>query len=235
MENADYIFFECGLYKKVLQKSIPATVNTGILYLCKEQSENAEKLIEQILQRPITDKKKISFSYLGSISHIIDMEGICRVLENIHAHGIITEIHIIGIGGNEKEFIEKLEKTQTKVYMHGAVYDEIEKIKLLANTDFGFNMMKNTVKVGLTTKSVDYFSMGIPIINNIKEDTWSLVEKYQAGFNVDNSNLEILSELIMRADISEMKWNAKRVYEENFTEKHFLKTVSQALKFSEII
>ena len=57
-------------------------------------------------------------------------------------------------------------------------------------------MMKSTVEVGLTMKSVSYFQLGLPIINNIKGDTWNLIKEYDAGINiVENQNIfEAMSE-----------------------------------------
>ena len=50
--------------------------------------------------------------------------------------------------------------------------------------------MKNEVCVGLTMKSIDYLSFGLPIINNIPFDTWNIVNKYNCGINIDSFNLD---------------------------------------------
>lgn len=41
--------------------------------------------------------------------------------------------------------------------------------------------MKDNVCVGLTMKSIDYFQHGLPIINNIQEDTTEIVKQYKVG------------------------------------------------------
>jgi hypothetical protein len=47
--------------------------------------------------------------------------------------------------------------------------------------------MKELVQVNLTLKSVKYFSNGVPIINDIKFDTWDVVEKYEIGINISKN------------------------------------------------
>jgi hypothetical protein len=43
-------------------------------------------------------------------------------------------------------------------------------------------------------KSVDYFCYGLPIINNIPGDTWTLVEQYDAGVNVGEATETLSAE-----------------------------------------
>ena len=50
--------------------------------------------------------------------------------------------------------------------------------------------MKTTVNVGMTMKSLDYFSFGIPIINNIRGDISKLVQDENIGFNIEESNIK---------------------------------------------
>ena len=52
--------------------------------------------------------------------------------------------------------------------------------------------MKDSVKVGLTIKSIDYFCYGLPIINTIKGDTWEIIEQKQVGINYFNDEKLLL-------------------------------------------
>lgn len=47
--------------------------------------------------------------------------------------------------------------------------------------------MKESVVVGFTMKSLDYLRNGLLLLNNIHNDTWQLVEKYDIGINVGSS------------------------------------------------
>lgn len=189
---ADHIFTECGLYNRKLEKVLDLS-KTSTLYLYKQQSEEEKNLVKQVIagregQLNGTRNKNISFAYLGSINNIVDIEGICSVLASFKGQGLGILVEVIGDGESREEFIRELKKTGARVNYHGAVYDEKEKIKILAPCDFAFNMMKETSQVGLTIKSMDYISYGLPLINNIKGDTWGLVEKYGIGINIGKNS-----------------------------------------------
>lgn len=197
LETADHVFTECKLYQKKLRNVLDPN-RTSTLYLYKEQSEEEQELVERIIfekENEIANikRKRISFAYLGSINSIIDIDGICDVLNKFHRNGVLTTIEVVGDGKSRDKFLDSLCGTGSEVHYHGAVYDEMEKIRILASCDFAFNMMKDTVSVGLTIKSIDYISYGLPLINNIKGDTWKLVEKYGIGVNTDENPMKIMT------------------------------------------
>ena len=43
-------------------------------------------------------------------------------------------------------------------------------MKIINQCHYALNIMKKDVCVGMTMKSLDYFSFGIPIVNNIEGD-----------------------------------------------------------------
>ena len=87
--------------------------------------------------------------------------------------------------------------------------------------------MKDSVEVGLTTKSLEYFSMGIPLINNIRGDTWDIVEEYGAGINYRDLSY-VLSEIQNEGD--ELRDNALKCYSELFTPDVFRKKFCEAME-----
>jgi glycosyltransferase involved in cell wall biosynthesis len=140
-----------------------------------------------------SDPETFTAVYLGSMNHIIDIEGIRAVLRQLQTK-INVRLHIIGDGESREKFLKALEEDQIDYEYHGLVYDEAEKTRIFARCDCGINMMKNSVCVGLTMKSVDYFCYGLPIINNIPGDTWTLVEQYDAGVNVGEATETLSAE-----------------------------------------
>ena len=79
--------------------------------------------------------------------------------------------------------------------------------------------MKTSVLVGLTTKSIDYVSAGLPLLNNIKGDTYDLVKRYGIGFNLEDKLSDRDVESIAFAtdiDYNRMRQNAVKVFNENF-------------------
>ena len=69
---------------------------------------------------------------------------------------------------------------------HGAIYNTGEKLAIMNRCHFGLNIMKSSVCVGLTMKSVDYFRCGLPIINNIPADTKDLVAEQGIGLQLED-------------------------------------------------
>ncbi len=183
IKSADHVFTECKLYQEKLNYVIDAD-KTTTLHLFKEQTEEERKLVQDLISKAKTDDI-IRFAYLGSMNNIIDIDGICSVLDWCIKAGKKCELHAIGDGENKEKFEAAVKRIGCKSYFYGPMFDELEKIRLLAPCDFAFNMMKGDVAVGLTIKSIDYFSYGLPIINNIKGDTWKLIESEKIGINVD--------------------------------------------------
>ena len=69
--------------------------------------------------------------------------------------------------------------------------------------------------IGLTVKSIDYFEHGLPVINNIKGDTWSMIDKYNVGINISNERN------LVGKTIIDMRKNNKHIY--NLYNKNFTK------------
>ncbi|MCR5205021.1 MAG: hypothetical protein K6E47_08180 [Lachnospiraceae bacterium] len=182
---ADYVFTECDLYQEKL-KGVLDSLKTTTLYLYKEQSEEERRLVQEIISKEKTDDVT-RFAYLGSMNNIIDIGGICAVIQSFVAAGNLCELHAIGDGESREKFEGAVRKTGCQTHFYGLIFDELEKIKTLAVCDYAFNIMKNDITVGLTIKSIDYLSYGLPLINNIKGDTWELVEKENIGINTESA------------------------------------------------
>lgn len=223
VEKADFIFTECNYYQSRLR--LTTSINVETLYLFKNRTENEMKLIMKILNNKITDVGKIKFAYVGSMNHIIDIDQISKTIRVFVEQGYVTELHAIGDGESKSLFENSVEQTGCKCFFYGRIFDEFEKIKILSPCDYAFNMMKNTSEVGLTIKSIDYLSMGLPLLNNIKGDTWDFVERNHIGVNVDDSMdwQRNLKSVISKNEII-------NYYLRNFTREVFLNTLSKSLK-----
>ncbi len=218
VQVADYVFTECNLYQEKLKYVLNAD-RVSTLYLFKEQTEHEKKLVEKIIKNKETKDKKIKFAYLGSMNNIIDINGICSVIRVFSDWGYEPELYAIGDGENKEVFQTTVDAIGCKTFFYGFVFDEIEKIKILAPCDYAFNMMKDSLEVGLTIKSIDYLSYGLPLINNIKGDTWEMVEK--EGIGVNTANLEVTNLLSVKNhfDIMDFFFHkfSKKAYIENIS------------------
>lgn len=218
LDAADYVFSECNLFLKVMDKLNNSKFQT--LLWAKNDT-----LVKSF---PSLDTTCVNLCYLGSINNIIDINLISALVQKI-SHYKPCKVHIIGAGEKKKEFMQSIEAYCLNIIDHGILYDRDEKQRVFDQCDFGLNIMKDSVCIGLTMKSLDYFMGQLPIINTIPEDTSILLEKYQMGFNIDKSKIDEIAKKICHLDKEEnlkMRLQTRKAYEENFTKDIFFKKLS---------
>jgi glycosyltransferase involved in cell wall biosynthesis len=224
---ADVVITECKLYQKKLKPCLK-NMKTNTLYLTKEASKfDAAQDVNFII-----DEESINICYLGSINNIIDIALITKLLSAINKYKPVM-LYIIGDGENRKQFICALQRINIKVIFLGKIFDEEKKRAIFEKCSFGLNMMKKTVCVGLTLKSIDYFQAGIPVLNNIKADTEIIVEQYDIGFNVNDDNFEEVAVKVANINLDEllaMKNRTRQVFNKLFSLAEFNKNLGVILK-----
>lgn len=214
LKYADFIITECNLYQDALQKSLVDSKYKTI-YLAKNNIE--------VIKNPEISEDHIHLAYLGSINNIIDIIQIKKIIKIFKEIKQVT-VHIVGDGENRERLIDSVKSSGANVMYYGKIYDPQEKQKIFDKCHFGLNIMKETVCVGLTMKSIDYFQHGLPIINNIPADTSNIVKKYGIGINMTDD--EALKKKIRKIEWSEaffltMKEKTYDVYTEMFSAESF--------------
>ena len=202
---ADALVSECDLYQDILSKEYAGDIKT-IRWCRDSRVKNNDLKI---------DDDKLSLVYIGSINNIISIEILSSVISNIDMPVVL---HVIGEGENRYNFVNVLSRNCEVIY-HGAIRDEKQKAKIFDMCHAGVNIYRDNLYIGLTVKCIDYFEHGLPIINNIKGDTYSMVEKYGVGINVDENTKVDGKKLI------KMRKNNKYIYDfynDNFTKKVFV-------------
>ena len=81
---------------------------------------------------------------------------------------------------------------------------------------FGLNIMKSSVCVGLTMKSVDYFRHGLPIINTIPGDTAELIRTRGIGVQLTEDCHSQIAALSTQ-DLLDMRSNVAKTFHEIFS------------------
>lgn len=211
---ADLVLTECRLYQELLgMDSNPDVKRKAVMYWPKEREPEGKPVFSP-------DRDRLHIGYLGSINHIIDMELIAEILDKVNRKKPVL-VHVIGDGEKREVFLEMLRGRGISTEYHGAVYDEEIKRQILEKCSFGINMMKETVQVGLTMKSIDYFCFGMPLINNIKGDTWDLVERYGIGVNCPREAADQSAEKILEISeaLQKKRGLIRELYGQLFTEK----------------
>lgn len=214
LQCADAVVTECDLYQTILTGICkPQKMHT--LYLGRKNAESNS--------RPQPPSDRIALCYLGSINNIIDIPCIEQIVGNIKGD---VELHIIGDGENRQELIDRASGAGANVIYHGKIYDSEGKQQIMDQCHFGLNIMKDNVFVGLTMKSIDYFGYGLPIINNIKGDTWEFVKNKNIGINLFDTETDC-SALIELSNQS--RECVPSFFSEHFTEAAFKKRVGEIL------
>lgn len=215
LEIADIIITECNLYHEKLPQNLKNKLRT--IYLARE--------IKDFTSNLNLPNNKMALCYLGSINNIIDILAIANLIRNIEKY-IPVELHIIGDGENREELISSCKAAGATVIYHGKIYDKLDKQKIFDSCHYGLNIMKKSVFVGLTMKSIDYFEAGLPILNNIQGDTWDYITDYYIGYNIDFTidYKKIISYRI------EMRKQTRNFYEEVFGIDKFNKNVKKVIE-----
>lgn len=214
LNSADQIVTECNLYHEKLPRNINRS-KVHTLYLARRKGK-----FNPNLKVP---EDKIALCYLGSINNIIDISVIVNIIEQIVQYKPV-ELHVIGDGEKRDIFIKNCENAGAIVIYHGKVYEEDEKQKIFDSCHYGLNIMKDSVFVGLTMKSMDYFEAGLPIINNIHGDTWDYIEKYGIGINYRGN---IINDLKLGNDYERDK--VRTFFEENLSTESFEKKMKSII------
>lgn len=146
LKKADYIITEFNLYQEVLKDKLSG-IKTTTMYLARKN--------KNVNSNPNLETDTIDLCYLGSINNIIDIEKIKLIIKEINEFKPVT-LHIIGNGESKKDLINKVIDVGATVKYYGKIYDIKKKQEIFDKCHFGLNIMKESVCVGLTMKSIDY-------------------------------------------------------------------------------
>lgn len=223
LKEADYVFLECGYYRKLLSPYLQNNKNS-VLYLCR-----------QTLTEPIRyeyNKNELSLCYLGSINNIFDLDFTLLLLKELNIRRKIV-IHIIGDGEKREQFLNLLKCNGLHYIYYGTLFDAQIKRQIFSKCHFGLNLYKVGSAIGLTMKSLDYFQAGLPIISKNIYDTRQLIKHYHSGFDLTNENQDkIINDILA---INENNWNLMhdntiKMFDEVFSDTICLKKLREVFR-----
>lgn len=210
LKYADIVITECRYYCEKLQSFLKNKKTAVIPWLKRYRPWNSIFENEDLsLSNTAEGRSVIRLCYLGAINNIIDISQISQLIRGLREHCQV-ELHVIGLGEQKERFLKESETSGAQVFDYGPIYDENEKQRIMDFCDFGLNIMRDIVCVGLSMKSIDYMAAGLPVINNLPGDSHSLVETNKIGVNWPASTEEILE---FRADRKKIR----RLFETNFS------------------
>jgi len=223
LSKADLVLTECDLFRNKLQPYLKNTPNQT-LYLCHPGATT-----EAVTERP--QQEALQLCYLGSINNIIDIPAIAALIGHVQKRRPVV-LHIIGDGETRDALIHAVEETGATVQFHGKIYDAAQKQAIFDLCDFGLNIMKDSVFVGLTMKSLDYFAGGLPIINSIEGDTQELVQTKGIGIHLDRAHPELTAKQLAELSGPEnqkMRQATLAVFRQYFSREVFSDTLKDLI------
>lgn len=216
--HADLLITECELYQKKLELN-RLGIPVHVAYWPQEDYGDSPIMVP--------DSDPLRFLYLGSINNIIDIDAILRLL--VHTKKCQNvELQVVGDGEKREQFLAHLDESGIPYQFHGYVYEHEKLREIAAQCHWGINMMKPSVQIGLTMKAVSYFELGLPVVNNIKGDTWDFVAQRCAGINVENVDTD-LATCLSGQNSNCMRVNARKLFEECFSRNAFERQLEKAV------
>lgn len=171
----------------------------------------------------------LNICYLGSINNIIDIPKIVEVLTAIRQKRLVC-LHLIGNGEKKDHLIQLLKQVNVSVVDYGNVFDVAEKQRIFNQCAFGINVLKPSVFIGLTLKTIDYFNGGLPILNTVPKDTYEWVMKHHSGINLNDSDSVNRIVSCTPDEILKMKYNARDVYRRYLSKERYDKQLYELLE-----
>jgi len=223
LSKAEVVLTECDLFRKKLGRYLKDTP-AETLYLCRSNATTREPI-------DIPAEEALHLCYLGNINNIIDIPTICGLISEIQRLRPVV-LHVIGDGESRETFLAEAATAGAQVVYHGKIYDPNARQAIFDQCSFGLNIMKSSVCVGLTMKSVDYFAGGLPILNSIEADTKELVESAHIGINVCREDLARTACAVAQTTPEsrhQMATNTLQVFEQLFAEDVFRKKLQSYL------
>ena len=174
----------------------------------------------------------ISIIYLGNIGNIYDFESLLQIIKGLEKIRPV-KLHIIGLGPKRSWLLDKLNLLNIMYVDHGASFDEQLKEEVLSTCWFGFNGFKKEAKVGLSYKSIDYLSYGVPLLNSLGSDTFKLIANNKGiGFNFSGDSLDSLIEklsLLSAIEILTMKRASYSLFNSKFSGESYFSDMDKVM------
>ena len=204
LAEADRVLTECHMFQERLNLS---DEQAHTVFLAAQRPEGLEDVQE-------LNAERIELCYLGAINNIVNIPAIAALAGELSQLRPVT-VHIIGEGERREELVQAIRDAGAQAEFHGAIYDEAEKHRILTRCRFGLNLMRDSVCIGLTMKSVDYWKHDLPVINNIPADSARLVEAERIGLNLAPDTAKRIAAMPAEECLA-MRKNVRRVFDRCF-------------------
>lgn len=182
------------------------------------------------------DDDLVRIAYIGTLGHSYNIPIVIDAIRYLNDKGINNlKFIIMGDGPLKEEFENYAEEKKVDCQFTGRL--EYEKmVGLLCSCDIAVNPITHGAAQSIINKVGDYAAAGLPVINTQENLEYrNLVEKYNIGYNCENSNKQDIAnkiEILIKDKKlrKELGNNNRKLAEEKFDRK---KTYNQIVKIIE--
>ena len=215
-----------AVVNKKFDKKLPVFLGTDL-----ETFDNAKKVHEIVW-----DDDVVRLAYIGTLGHSYDIKCIIDAIKILNEKGLKNILFIVMGDGPLKESFEAYSKENNVncEFTGRLAYEEM--VGRLCACDIAINSITKGAAQSIINKVGDYAASGLPVVNNQESKEYrKLVEDYQIGFNVENSNPQEMAEKIellykdkeLRKRLGE---NNRKLAEEKFDRNHTYKVIKELLE-----
>ena len=196
----------------------------------------SEKDVKRV--KDVRNNANVRLIFAGSLSSKDYLIELLRVLLMINKKSIEVSFDVIGPSEEElKRSINEEELEKYGIYAHGRISHE-KVLKMVQEADFSvlFRQNKRYAKAGVSTKFCEAMSLGVPSICTQVNGTDRFVVNGKNGFLIKENTEEAIRSILLEIlkmkneQIIEMKKNAYRFAEKNFSINNYLEKMSLFLK-----
>ena len=204
------------------------------IYIGSDSKLIAEKTEGVTIEKP---NDEFWIGYVGALGHSYDIKSVIKAIKLLQEQDINNiKFIVMGEGVLRQEFEQTAKENGVNAQFAGLVeYGKM--MKTLSNCDVAVNPIVGTSVSTIINKVADYAAANVPVVNTQNSEEYrQLLEKYNAGINVENGNIEQLATAIKTLYFDEqkrndMRENAKSMYEDRFDrQKSYPKIIDEIEK-----
>ena len=211
--------------------------NEGLsIYIGSDSKLIAEKTKNIDVVKP---QDEFWVGYVGALGHSYDIESVIKAIKLLEKQNVKNIKFIVMGEGVLKSQFEQFAKNIGVNAQFTGLLEYGKMMKTLSACDLAVNPIIGKSVSTIINKVADYAAANVPVINTQNSEEYrKLLEKYNAGINVENGNVEQLASAIktlyddenLRSSISN---NAKKLFDERFdrqkTYPKIIKEIEQTL------
>lgn len=182
------------------------------------------KLIAEKIKGIDIDKPKNEFwvGYVGALGHSYDIESVIEAIKKLEDQDIKNIKFIVMGDGVLKSHFEQVAKDNGVNVEFTGLLEYGKMMKTLSLCDIAVNPIIGKSVSTIINKVADYAAAGVPVVNTQNSQEYrQLLERYNAGINVENGNILAFADAIKTLYEDEslrqaMCKNAKTIFDELF-------------------